>query len=218
MSRYCTHILNRGVEKRKIFLEKSDYLRFVNNLFDFNDRRVVSLSYKKRRNTSINVRESKELLVDIVCWSLMPNHYHILTVEKSEHSTSLFSKKITGGYTSYFNLKNNRNGVLFQGRSKIIDVVSDSHFLHLPFYILSNPLKLFQPDWKEKGLKKHADAFGFLKDYSWTSLPDLLGKSNFSTVINKKLFFELFDTNEQKFKEEFIDWLRWRLVGGRTAD
>lgn len=214
MSRYIAHILNRGVEKRKIFLEKNDYLRFVNNLSDFNDKRTVPLSYKKRRSTSINVRELKEPLVDIVCWSLMPNHYHILTVEKSERGTSLFSKKITGGYTSYFNLKNNRNGVLFQGRSKIIDVVTDSHFLHLPFYILSNPLKLFQPDWKEKGLKRHADAFGFIKNYLWTSLPDLLGENNSFTIINKKLFFELFDTNEQKFEKEFIDW----LVGGAIAD
>jgi len=31
------HVLNRGVDKRVIFLEQEDYFRFVHNLFEFND-------------------------------------------------------------------------------------------------------------------------------------------------------------------------------------
>ena len=31
------HIYNRGVEKRKTFLDKQDYLRFIHCLFEFND-------------------------------------------------------------------------------------------------------------------------------------------------------------------------------------
>jgi len=31
------HLLNRGVDKRNIFLDSKDYLRFVHNLFEFND-------------------------------------------------------------------------------------------------------------------------------------------------------------------------------------
>ncbi|MGC8880809.1 MAG: hypothetical protein ACP5OX_00855 [Minisyncoccia bacterium] len=31
------HILNRGVDKRKIFLDKQDYFRFIHNLYFFND-------------------------------------------------------------------------------------------------------------------------------------------------------------------------------------
>jgi len=43
------HILNRGVEKRKIFLRQKDYLRFVHNLYDFNNADNVFLSYYNRR-------------------------------------------------------------------------------------------------------------------------------------------------------------------------
>jgi len=31
------HVLNRGVDKRKIFLDEEDHFRFVHNLFEFND-------------------------------------------------------------------------------------------------------------------------------------------------------------------------------------
>lgn len=205
------HILNRGVEKRKIFLGNDDYLRFVNNLFDFNDQNIALFSYKRRRQDSDKVEavnKVKKPLVDIICWTLMPNHYHILTMEKSRHGTSLFSRKISIGYTNYFNLKNNRSGVLFQGRSKIIDILKDTHFLHIPFYILSNPLKLFQSDWKEKGIRDHKKALEFLENYQWSSLPDVFGKTNFQKIINKDLFFHLFGTNSIRFKKEFTEWLK----------
>src|SRR3989338_2182409 len=31
------HVLSRGVDKRKIFLEDLDYLRFIHDMFEFND-------------------------------------------------------------------------------------------------------------------------------------------------------------------------------------
>ena len=33
-----SHVFNRGVEKRKIFIDKQDYNRFVNNLFLLNNK------------------------------------------------------------------------------------------------------------------------------------------------------------------------------------
>ena len=32
------HSYNRGVEKRDIFLDERDYLRFIHDLFEFNDQ------------------------------------------------------------------------------------------------------------------------------------------------------------------------------------
>lgn len=39
------HILNRGVEKRKIFLNEKDYLRFLHNMEDFNNKNIMLNSY-----------------------------------------------------------------------------------------------------------------------------------------------------------------------------
>ncbi|MBU1255683.1 transposase, partial [Patescibacteria group bacterium] len=146
------HILNRGVEKRKVFLNEKDYFRFVYSLYDFNNKDTTSLSYWNRRkyNDHSAIRKPKKSkdnqLVDILCWCLMPNHYHILVQEKSDGGASMFSKKISSGYTQYFNLKNKRSGVLFQGKSKIIQIKQDDHFMYLPYYIFSNPIKLIEKE------------------------------------------------------------------------
>ena len=207
------HILNRGVEKRKIFLRQKDYLRFVHNLYDFNNADNVFLSYYNRRGqhnyrTNYGTARSVEQLVDVLGWALVANHFHLLVHERVDGGSGVYTQKITGGYTLHFNNENERCGVLFQGRSKIILVKHDAHFLHLPFYILSNPLDLFQPDWREKGIKNLKKAFEFLENYQWSALLDLIGKENFPEVINKNLFYELFDTNEKQFKKDFIEWLK----------
>src|SRR3989344_3521655 len=43
------HILNRGIEDKKIFLKKENYLRFVNNMDDFNNKENATLPYFFRR-------------------------------------------------------------------------------------------------------------------------------------------------------------------------
>ncbi|MBU2219244.1 hypothetical protein KKG15_02015 [Patescibacteria group bacterium] len=202
------HILNRGVEKRKIFLDEEDYLRFVYNLYDFNDINNVVDSYYQRREKSLSdVRRPNNEIVDVLCWCLMPNHIHLLVQEKVNGGTSLYSKKIIGGYTKYFNDSNERSGVLFQGRSKIILIKKDKHFIHMPYYIFSNPVKLIESYWKEKGIKNSKKAIQFLENYKWSSFSDITGKDNFPFIINKKLFFEFFDTNKKQFKKDFFEWL-----------
>lgn len=206
------HLLNRGVEKRKIFLTKEDYLRFVYNLYDFNDVENTTSSYFYRRQVFSDVRRLKDKneLVDDLCWCLMPNHPHVLIQEKIDGGASIFSKKIIGGYTKYFNDKNDRDGVLFQGRSKIIRVTHDPHFIYLPFYIMANPINLIEPDWREKGIRDLNGVIRYLENYKWSSFPDLIGKENFPFVINKNLFYDLFDTNEKQFKKDFIEWLKMK--------
>lgn len=212
------HILNRGVEKKKIFLSDKDYTRFVHNLHDFNRQDINIFSYSRRQSLSaMRWPTDKKSSVDVLCWCLMPNHFHILTIEKIDNGVSDFSKRITGGYTQYFNLRNKRSGVLFQGRSKIIPIQRDEHFLHLPFYIFSNPIKLIEPCWKEKGFKKLNKVIQFLENYKWSGYSDIIGRENFPFIINKKLFFEIFDTSEKRFKKDFSDLLS-DYVGHAMAD
>lgn len=208
------HILNRGVEKRTVFLKESDYLRFVYNFYDFNDVKNVRFPYNQRRyKTRLNEdwpKGEKEELVDILSWVLLPNHPHILVQEKIDGGASIFSKKIFGGYTKYFNEANKRIGVLFQGRSKIIKVTEESHLVHLPFYIMTNPLDLIEPEWREKGIQDFKRIIGFLEGYKYSSFHELTGKENFPFAINKELFYKLFRTNKEIFKKDFIRWIEGR--------
>lgn len=204
------HILNRGVEKRKIFLDEEDYFRFRDDLKDFNDKKCVAMSHYDRHKFNLARRVPSDELVDILCVCLMPNHYHILAREKVDKGVGLFMNKIGAGYTHYFNNKNHRNGVLFQGRSKRILVKKDSHFIHLPYYILANPIKLIEPEWKEKKLKNKKEAIKLLDNYKWVSFRDIVSeeKGVFSKIINKNSFLKVFDfASSKEFEKYFVEWL-----------
>jgi putative transposase len=199
------HILNRGVEKRKIFFDENDRFRFIHNLYDFND---INYAPPYRQRCRARAEKDKHELVDLLCWAAPLNHSHNLVQEKIEGGASIFSKKIFGGYTKYINEKYDRNGVLFQGRSKIIKVQREPHFFYLPFYITANLIDLIEPGWKKKGIKNIKKVMDFLENCRWSSFPDLIGKENFPLLINKNLFYEIFGTNEKKFKNDFIEWLK----------
>jgi len=202
------HILNRGVDKKEIFYSEKDYLRFAHNLYDFNNT-TYSLPYPQRSKVrTIGHAMSNKMIIDILAWCLMPNHVHSLVMEKINKGTSLFSRKIFGGYTKYINEKQDRSGVLFQGRSKIILIRRDAHFIYLPFYIMANPIDLIEPNWQEIGIKNLEKVISYLENYKWSSFPDLIGKINLPLLINKNLFYELFQTDEKKFKKDFVEWLR----------
>lgn len=208
------HILNRGVEEREIFYSAEDYLRFAHNLHDFNNIEI-SLPYRVRHSRHEQIGHAmsdksfltRKEIVNLFCWCLMPNHIHSLAQEQIDGGASLFSKKIFGGYTKYINEIRKRKGVLFQGRSKIILIERDEHFFHLPYYIMANPVSLIEPGWKEKGIINLEKVIKFLENYRWSSFLDLTGKENFPENINKSLFYESFDTNEIRFKKDFIEWL-----------
>ncbi len=206
------HLLNRGVEKRKIFLNDENHIRFIDDMRDFNNKDNATMSYHNRRKYYSEVRppNENESLVDIVCWTLMPNHPHLMVVEKEEGDVSKFSRKIFGGYTMYFNEQNKRSGVLFQGNTKIIKIKQNAHLLHLPFYIHLNPLDLFQPGWKENGIKNIKGAIRFIEEYRWSNYRDIIGIGNgeFTDATNRELFFKVFQTNPKKYKKDLEGWIK----------
>ena len=191
------HTLNRGVEKRNIFLDKQDHFRFIHNLYELNNEDRVDTtfhSFKEDPNlTDFANRKQRKILVDILAFCLMPNHYHLLLSPKIEGGVPKFMNKINIGYAKYFNKKYKRVGALFQGRYKKILIADNTHFLHLPFYIHFNPLDLKYPEWRENRILNAEKALGFLKSYRWSSHLDYLGVKNFPSIINNGLLTEIFD-------------------------
>ncbi len=198
------HILNRGIEKGAIFHETDDYKRFLLGLYKFNNQgSALNLSNK---DWFVNY-PAQNKIVEILAWSLLPNHYHLLLQEKIDGGAIDFTKRIGNGYTKYFNIKNNRSGYLFQNSAKIIRVEKNEHFLYLPFYIDANPIDLIEPGWENKGIKNKEKVISFLKKYQWSSYQDHTGVLNFPQILNKKLFYELFDTNPKNYQKDFLGWL-----------
>lgn len=112
------HVINRGVEKRLIFLDDPDRLRFL------------SLVDEQKAAFDFNV----------VAYCLMPNHYHLLLEMKAEN-LSFALKRLGQDYTQYFNRKYNRVGSLWQGRFKSWFVHDEKYLDVLIKYIERNPIK-----------------------------------------------------------------------------
>lgn len=208
------HTVNRGVDKRKIFMDGKDYIRFIHDMFEFNDVEPVQVNVNYYFQKSLDVRRPKQerqkprkLLVDILAFCLMPNHYHLLLSPRVESGVALFMKKLNGGYAKYFNERYERSGALFQGRYKRVIIKNEAHFIHLPYYIHFNPLDLFTPSWREREIKDYKKALRFLEQYRWSSHLDYLGKKNFPSVTQRGFLLEFFGGSE-KYKKNIKGWLK----------
>ncbi len=206
------HVCNRGVDKRKIFLDEKDRLRFVHDLFEFNDQTAcgsVTYSFLKHplRTSGLDDKPfwgsngTKEPVVKIFSFSVMPNHFHLLIQQLKENGIVRFMQKLEGGYALYFNHKYQRKGALFEGRFKAIPITKQSHLLHIPFYIHANPLSL-------KG-NESEDDMKFLNSYRWSSHLDYCGWNNFPCVTERNFLLEFFD-GESNYRKAMISWIKER--------
>jgi len=208
------HVLNRGVDKRKIFLDDRDYLRFIHDLFEFNDvnpalnigRYLNGSQLNDLRNQSIS-RTPRKLIVEILAFCLMPNHFHLLLRQRMEGGITKFMRKLGIGYANYFNQKYERTGTLFQGRYKAVLVNREVHFIHLPYYIHFNPLDLLMLDWRTRKIKNYKKAVKFLESYRWSSHLDYIGKKNFPSVTQREFLLKIFGGVEN-YRKVVKNWLK----------
>lgn len=199
------HICNRGVEKRKIFLGDKDYYRFIHDLYEFNDETPAENVYY-RNLYETGTQRVRSLLVEILAFCLMPNHFHLLLKQLVDNGISIFMNKL-GGYSTYFNKKYERVGGLLQGRFRAIRIERQEHFIYMPYYVHLNPLELAEPEWKEGRIKDFNKAVNFLDSYRWSSYLDYVGKKNFPSIIQKKLLSDFFESPEN-YKKETLEWLK----------
>lgn len=204
------HIYNRGTDKRKIFITRYDYERFITLLYLCNSTDSVRINLQRKSLDELLQTDRGERLVDIGAYCLMPNHFHLLLHEKSDNGISRFLHKLTTAYTMYFNKKNDRSGSLFQGVFKAEHADTDEYLNYLFAYINLNPVKLIEFDWKEKGIKNNKQVKNFLSNYQHSSYLDHLNTNRKQElIINKKAFPDYFEkTNDF---EKMIDfWLNYK--------
>lgn len=207
------HVYNRGVEKRNIFQGENDYFRFIRCLFELNDANPVEKPYipiqsmdRDSKFRMSDIRNKRKLLVDILAYCLMPNHYHLMIRERIESGIPQFIRKLGTGYTNYFNQKYERVGTLFQGTHKREHLTRDEHFMYLPYYIHLNPLDMVEPAWREGTVSNMHAVFAFLNSYRWSSYLDYTGKKNFPSIINPDILKNILETPAEQ-KKMIADWI-----------
>lgn len=151
---------------------------------------------------------SKELLVEILTFCLMPNHYHLIVRQVSENGIPLFMKKLGDSYVGYFNQKHDRKGMgsLFQGRFKAVHVKTTEQLIYLAWYVFTNPVGLLEKERKEEGVKNPQEIIKYLESYLWSGYLDYIGISNFPSVTKRDFLSQLFGGREgiKKFIEDRI--------------
>ena len=210
------HIFNRGVEKRDIFQQTSDYFRFIFCLYELNDKNLIKMrdridERKNRKHTGATRVDKRDPLVEVIIFCLMPNHYHLILRPLIDNGISLFMKKLGDSYVGYFNEKYNRKGMgsLFQGRFKAVHVQTDEQFMNLVCYIFTNPIEFLEKNWKKIGIKDTKKAIKFLESYRWSSFLDCIGIANFPSVTKRNFIMEFFDSST-KIKEAVENWILYK--------
>ncbi|MEA2007040.1 MAG: transposase [Patescibacteria group bacterium] len=193
------HVYNRGVDKRRVFIDVVDYERFLACLVLLNDQdvyRMVRWRDFNRKQVKQGVSEVRPLefralnlgacqpLVKIISYCLNPNHFHLILKQISEKGIALFMQKLGTAYTMYFNKRHNRSGSLFQGKFKNA-LIDDDQLLFLSVYVSCNHL-----------IHGYEEGFG----WQFQSHLEYLGESN-ENFCEKSIILDQFGKNKKEQKD-----------------
>lgn len=202
------HVYNRGNRKMEITRDTRDKWRFLQACRFFNDthsshnilRQLNSLLKLSSHREAESVFElgwppdwpKKEPLIKILCYCLMPNHFHLLLMEMVKNGISMFMQKLGTGFTNYFNTRYQEVGGLFQGPYKAKVVETQIYLNWLSVYIqVKNVLELF-PGGLEAALKNLDQALKFVEKYPFSSYANYSGIRKPSLIIDKDVLGEVF--------------------------
>ena len=162
------HIYSRGNNQQQIFFSKSNYLFFLDKVKKY----IIPHS-------------------DLLCYCLMPNHFHFLVCTNELVDTAAFSNSIRimlSSYSRAINIQVERTGSLFQQNCKAKEIAlfdqqinsyNYSDYLLVCFnYIHQNPIK--------------AGLVSSLEDWEFSSYKDYIGL-RYDTLCNQPLAFDLID-------------------------
>ena len=196
------HVYNRGVDKRNVFTDDGDYLRFIHYLYQCNNVAATpNLTFHLANLSALETPPDQLLknsqprnpLVDIFSFALMPNHFHLMLKERVAGGISNFMQKLGTGHTMFFNEKYQRSGSLFQGSFKYKAVLNDAQLLYLPHYIHLNPLPITCGSNLGGSTSLVVER---LLLYRWSSLRDYASQRNFPSIISTSFILEQHGSNE----------------------
>jgi len=198
------HIFNRGIEKRPTFTDKRelnrgiktlDFYRFANLPLKLS--KFLVLPESERVKLAQDLYSKYEKLVEIICYCLMPNHFHFLVKQIKENGVSIFAANFANSYTKYFNTRHERVGPLFQGLFKAVMVESDEQLIHVSRYIHLNPVSSFLIEPED------------LESYRWSSYCEYLDLSE-SRIVDKTIVLGMFPSKEKyrQFVMDQVDYAR----------
>ena len=115
------HALNRGNSRAAIFRKEADYEAF---------ERILSEGLARYP-------------VQLFCYQLMPNHWHLVIRPSQDGEMSRFLRWVTATHTMRYHAHYHTSGTghVYQGRFKSFPIQDDAHFLTVCRYVERNALR-----------------------------------------------------------------------------
>lgn len=113
------HLIQRGNNRGRIFVDAHDYTRYKHVLRDASERAVCAIH----------------------AYVLMPNHVHLLVTPEDEPGPAYMMQCIGRRYVRYFNDRHSRTGTLWEGRYRSTVIDSERYFFACSRYVELNPTR-----------------------------------------------------------------------------
>lgn len=225
------HLVVKGVEEKEILKDIDDHYRGIFSIYEFNNAKQITI--RERRRARIRLKEqirkvsqefhkilsetdrgltsvdSRDKLVEVLAFCLMPNHLHLLVRQLKKGGISKFMAKLGTGYGGYFNRKYSHQGHVFQRTFTAVHIKNEDQLKVVFVYIHTNPLSLIEPKWKELGIKDPERAIKFLEEYKWSSYLDYIGKKNFPSVTDREFILKIIG-GEEGCKNFVESWIKYK--------
>ncbi len=190
------HIFNKTVDKSKIFTDTSHAVLFLELLKYYRSTQSkIRYSRYKELEQKVRISYEKQILikkyhqVEIFCYCIMPNHFHLLIRQKTKRGIPHFMSLTLNSFTRYYNIKFKRNGQLFFSPFRAVTISTHEQFIHVSRYI---HLNLYS-----SGLISHVND---LFNYPFSSLSGYL-KNNNDELIEKKFLLNIFNNDPTRYKK-----------------
>lgn len=152
------HVMSQGINKEPIF---------QTNLYKEKYKKIIK---EKLENSNVN----------IISYSIMSNHVHLLFNSENISNISKFMQKVNTAYSIFYNRNNKRVGYVFRNRFLSKSIMNMPQLFVCIKYIHSNPV--------EAGITQEYSA------YEYSSYNEFFGKKE---IINDGCVEKLFSTREE---------------------
>ena len=192
------HVYNQGNNRQAIFLQRPDYLIFLN-------------FYKKLFSP----------FAATIAWCLMPNHFHFMIYANERCDTKIKQggiyldpitnsiRKLLSSYARIFNTQYGKTGSVFRQKTKAkclssIEIKPDSSCLIQDYYV--NCFHYIHQNPIVAKLTKR------LENWEFSSFQDYAGIRN-GTLCQKELAIMHCDYNPENFAEKSYEFVNKKFVG-----
>lgn len=185
------HIFSRTISGIPVFKDTKNAQKMKQAFLVANSDNSGIVFQLLRNKKKVSPEEISEILnegkkyVDVLCYSIMPDHYHLVLKELEENGVSNFVRKCNVAISKYRNIREEKRGPVFESRFNARHVANNRYLVFLSCYVHLNPLDiLIDRGWRKHSLRNWGDARKKLTDYQWSSAKAFLNKDIGDLIIS----------------------------------